>query len=193
MKIKYGGKFNGDETTLPHREHQPNAVQFKEAEDIQKFGIIMNIVSFFVIVPLMIYVGLNSHGDIFQISIGAILSMLVLFPHEFLHAICFKETVYVYTYMSKGLLFVVGDEIMTRKRFIFMSLLPNMVFGFIPFILFCFYPNWVVLGTFGAINIGSGVGDYYNVYNALIQMPKGALTYLYQFHSYWFMPEEKLP
>ena len=34
-----------------------------------------------------------------------------------------------------------------------------------------------------------GIGDYYNVINALIQMPKGARTYLYGFHSYWYLPE----
>ncbi|MCI8497238.1 MAG: DUF3267 domain-containing protein, partial [Clostridiales bacterium] len=34
-----------------------------------------------------------------------------------------------------------------------------------------------------------GAGDYYNVFNALTQMPKGARTYLYQFNSFWYMPE----
>ena len=36
-----------------------------------------------------------------------------------------------------------------------------------------------------------GIGDYYNIINALIQMPKGAKTYLYGFHSYWYLPEER--
>ena len=33
-----------------------------------------------------------------------------------------------------------------------------------------------------------GCADYYNVKNALRQMPKGARCYLYKFNSYWYMP-----
>ena len=33
-----------------------------------------------------------------------------------------------------------------------------------------------------------GFGDYMNVFNALTQMPRGARTYLYGFHSYWYQP-----
>lgn len=193
MKLKYGGKFNGDEKTLPHGEHQPNTVKFKEAEDVNKFGIVLNIISMIITIPLMAYIGFYSYGQYIQIGLGAIATTFILVPHELLHAICFNEEVYFYHFFSKGLMFVVGPESMTRKRFVFMSLLPNVIFGFIPFLIYCFYPKWVFLGTFGAVCIGMGVGDYYNVYNALTQMPKGAYTYLYQFHSYWYMPEEKLP
>ena len=35
-----------------------------------------------------------------------------------------------------------------------------------------------------------GSGDYYNIINALTQMPRGARTYLHGFHSYWYLPEE---
>ena len=70
-----------------------------------------------------------------------------------------------------------------------MSLAPNIVFGFIPLILFFIFPSVPFLGVFGAISIGCGAGDYMNVINALTQMPKGALTYLYGFHSYWYMPQ----
>ena len=117
-------------------------------------------------------------------------ALLSMFPHEILHASCFKEEVYLYTNFSKGMLFVVGPEDMTKGRFIFMSMLPNLVFGFIPFIIFLFVPKLVVLGAMGSICIGMGFGDYFNVFNAIRQMPKGALTYLSGFHSYWYLPEK---
>ena len=69
-----------------------------------------------------------------------------------------------------------------------MSLLPNLVFGFLPFVLFLLQPQWSILGTLGVISIGCGVGDYYNVYNALTQVPKGAIIYNKGFHSYWAYP-----
>ena len=87
---------------------------------------------------------------------------------------------------SKMLAFVHGTESMSKQRFVFMSLLPNIVFGLIPFVLFLFNHNWPVLGVAGAFCISMGFGDYINVFNALTQMPKGSKTYLYDFHSYWY-------
>jgi len=108
--------------------------------------------------------------------IGAILSILTLFPHEFLHAIYFKEDVDMY--LADGGAFVCGTEIMSKFRFVFMSLLPNIILGFIPFIVFLIFPNQTIFGTLGVIAISMGVGDYYNVFNALTQMPKGARCFM---------------
>ena len=47
----------------------------------------------------------------------------------------------------------------------------------------------VRFGFFGAIAIGSGAGDYINIYNALRQVPKGGLCYMSGMHSYWYMPD----
>ena len=123
--------------------------------------------------------------------IPALLLFLIgLFPHELLHAICFKEDVYLYTNFSHGMLFVAGPEDMSKSRFIFMSLLPNIVLGFIPYLIFVINPNWTLLGIFASINISAGSGDYLNVFNAITQMPKGARTYLHHFNSYWYIPED---
>ena len=37
MKITWKGKFDGNAESLPHGEHKPNAVKFKEIDDIKKF------------------------------------------------------------------------------------------------------------------------------------------------------------
>lgn len=87
------------------------------------------------------------------------------------------------------MLFVVGTETMSKGRFVFMSLLPNLVFGAIPYLVFLIWPEQTFLGTLGLMALSMGAGDYYNVFNALTQMPKGARTYLHQFHSYWYLPD----
>ena len=117
--------------------------------------------------------------------------MVTLFPHELLHAICFKEDVYLYTNLEQGMLFVVGPEKMSKRRFIFMSLLPNLILGFLPYLVGMMFPDLLFFAVFGAINLGCGAGDYYNVFNAMMQMPKHAQTYLYGMNSYWYLPEEK--
>lgn len=192
MKLIYKGEFSGNVEDIPHGEHKPGAVMFKEPTDIKKFSLIMNIVAFALTIILIVILGIRAGSGLaekwYALLIGCGLSMLSLFPHELLHAICFKGTVYLYTNFKQGMLFVTGPEDMSKARFVFMSMLPNLVFGFIPFIIFLIFPKLIILGALGAIAIGMGAGDYMNVFNAVTQMPKGARTYVYSFNSYWYMP-----
>ena len=192
-KIKYMGKYSGNPDDLPTQTYREGSVKFKEPETMKKLAIIANIgaliVAVFTLGLFYLRGGMGVFGN-FGIPVGFLLVVVTMLPHEYLHAICFKEEVYVYTNLKQGLLFVVGPEAMTKGRFIFMSMLPNLVFGFIPYILYMIWPNLVVLGALGALAIPAGFGDYMNVFNAATQMPKGSLTYLYKTNSYWFMPKE---
>ena len=190
MKLHYKGKFDLNPESLPCLSHETGAVPFKEAADSKQLGLIANGLAlgiYILLIPtVFLRMGLFAAGLGFLP--GTVLSLLILFPHELLHAVCFKEDVYLYTNLKQGMLFVVGPERMSRARFVFMSLLPNLVFGFLPYVLgmaLCL----PVPACFGALCIGMGAGDYYNVFNALTQMPKGARTYLHGFHSYWYMPQ----
>lgn len=188
MRLIYKGKFNGDTQSLPHNEHQPGAVKFKEFDDPKKLGLYANIAALILLVALIGVFYIRSRFTYKDFMVGNLLSILILFPHEILHALCFREEVYLYTNLKKSMLFVVGPEVMSKGRFIFMSLLPNIIFGFIPFIIAMIMPSLGLLGVFGAMSISMGAGDYYNVFNAIRQLPKGSKTYLYQFNSYWYMP-----
>lgn len=193
MKLHYKGTYDLNPDSLPHGEHKPNAVPFKEAENSKQLAIIANIAGVIIMILLGIPAFIRCREyileDTWQLMLGCLSALLILFPHEFLHAVCFKKDVYLYTNFKQGLLFVVGPEVMSKSRFIFMSLLPNIVFGFVPYIIGMIFPNLIFLVALGTFAIGSGAGDYYNVFNALTQMPKGAKTYMYKFNSFWFMPE----
>ena len=188
MKLHYGGKFRTEENFKVTGELLEGSVAFKEP-DAKVFGYIANGGSFagatILLVIVCLYSGIGVKAFASRIGFAALLSMITLVPHEFLHALCFKEDVYLYHDFSKGLLFVHGIEKMTKVRFVFMSLLPNLVFGVVPFVVFLCNPQWGILGMIGALCISIGFGDYINVFNALTQMPKGAKTYLHKFHSYW--------
>ncbi len=192
MKLHYKGKYDLNPDSLPHGEHKEGAVKFKEAEDSKKLSIIANIAATVIMVVLAVPAFFRAKDyilqDTFQLFLGCLLSMLTLFPHELLHAICFKGDVYLYTNWSQGMLFVVGPEDMSKSRFILLSLLPNIVFGFVPYIIGMIFPKYLFLLSLGTLSIGMGAGDYYNVFNALTQMPKGARTYMYKFNSFWYMP-----
>ncbi len=205
MKLIYKGKYDNNPDSLPCKEHKPGAVKFKEFENSMQMGIFANVLGLVIMVVLAILMAIRVGGvdNIFRegfkyifrdhllaADLGLLASMVTLFPHEILHAVCFRDEVHLYTNWSQGMLFVVGPEDMSKARFVFMSLLPNLVFGFVPYLVFMLFPNLVFFGTLGTLAIGMGAGDYYNVFNALTQMPKGARTYLYQFNSYWYIPGE---
>ena len=189
VKLIYKGKYTS-ENDLPVCEHPQNYVPFREMQDMKKLAVILNLLS----VPLfaLTAAGLFLRGVVFDhslaLNLGMLTALLMLFPHEFLHALCFKGEVELWTNFKMGMLFVVGTEDMSKSRVVFLSLLPNLIFGFIPYALFLLRPEWVFFGAMGAISIPMGIGDYYNVYNCLTQVPKGALVYMSGMHSYWYLP-----
>ena len=193
MRLHYKGKYDLNPESLPHGQHMPGAVPFKEAKDSKQLSLIANAASVVIMVLLAVPAYFRCREFLWasplQMMFCAIASMLILFPHEILHALCFKEDVYLYTNWKQGLLFVVGPETMSKGRFIFMSLLPHLVLGIIPYLIGIIFPNQVFAVVLGILATGMGAGDYYNVLNALTQMPKGSRTYLYQFSSYWYMPQ----
>lgn len=188
MKIRYMGKFSGDESTLPAEEHKPGAVMFREA-DMKRLAILANVVCIVILVVLLVPALLQPWYSMLDpgFFLGAIASLVASIPHEYLHALCFRKTAYIYTNLKQGMLFVTGPEDMSKGRFVFMSLLPSIVFGLIPLILGWQIHN-VFLTTLGIFSLTMGAGDYYNVFNALRQMPAGARTYLHGFHSWWYIP-----
>ncbi|MBQ5672013.1 MAG: DUF3267 domain-containing protein, partial [Oscillospiraceae bacterium] len=163
--------------------------------DMRKLALLLNAVS----IPMLILtaVGVVLRGlpyieqNAVAVTLGLVVPFMTLFPHELLHAVCFKGEVELWTNFKMGMLFVVGTEDMSKARFVCMSLLPNLVFGWIPYVLFMIHPQWVFFGALGAISIPMGIGDYYNGYNCLTQVPKGALVYLSGMHSYWYVSDGK--
>ena len=195
MILHNAGKYNGDESTLPQREHQSNAVPFKEFGSMKKISVIANIgcilTMLILAIPFILLAKEYIRDNAIWLALGGICGGLSLPIHELLHAICYKKDVYYYNNLSQGLVFVVGTEDMSKIRFIFMCLCPNIFLGLVPYMIFLIYPNIVFLGLFGLICIGMGFGDYINVYNAIKQMKKGEKTYLSGMHSYWYVEKNK--
>lgn len=193
-KFKYMGTFkNTDE--LPVRNPMPEGtVPFKEADDMKQLTSMMTVVSLIILILTMaivvVRVGFSEALNWKNICIAGLLSLITLFPHEFLHAICMNGTVYCYSNLKMGSAFVLSNDDMSKLRFIVCSFCPNIVFGLIPFVIFLINPTWSVLGILGAFCISMGAGDYYNIYNAITQMPKGSLTFLSGMKSYWYLPKK---
>ncbi len=190
MILHNGGKYIENKTELPKREVK-GSVEFKEIKDTGKLGLITNIGTIIVVIVLLIpfvIIGKDYFkGKEYQLLLALIFSGLALPIHELLHAICFKKDVYFYNNLSQGLVFVTGTEDMSKLRFVCMCLLPNIILGVIPYLTFLINNNFIFCGLFGLLCIGTGFGDYLNVFHAITQMPKGAKTYLSGKQSYWYL------
>ena len=192
MILHNAGKYNGDENSLPQREHEPNAVPFKEIDDMKKFSSIINLGGFFImiilVIPFILTIKTFSTAKILiYSSLCPIWNLVLIIPHELLHAVCFKKDVYFYNNLSNGTAFVIGTEDMSKTKFVLMCLCPNIFLGLIPYIIFFIFPKMEILGLLGLVSLGAGFGDYMNAYNSIKQMPKGAKTYLCGMHSYWYI------
>jgi len=178
-----------DTASLPVREHMPGTVPFKEAQSMKKLAWIANGIAIALYVPLLVVFTLRCGITSWMMMLPAgVISLLLIFPHELLHGLCFKEEVYLYTNFKQGMAFVLGLEDLSRGRFVFMSLLPNIVFGLLPFAIGMIWPQLTLLAAVGTVCTPMGGGDYYNVFNALTQVPRGAKIYMSGMNSFWYLP-----
>ena len=212
MKLVFRGFFK-DESQLPKGVLPPNAVKFREPQTkaqsfslsmVLAFIISVLVIAITVAIELLwregeiIYTGNGAIVDILNLVpdftiLGVVLALIVLIPHELLHAICFGKGAEVEMFFKSTGAFVTCTKPISKGHFIFLSLLPNVVFGVIPLILWAVLPYHPAysshLHTFAFAGLVIGVGDYVNAFNGLRQMPKGSMQQLSGFHSYWFIPQ----
>jgi hypothetical protein len=196
MKLIYKGKYKGIVEEFESSKSIKNATKYEVVDSLEEMSNIItflaNILQFILLVIVLIIVGFdNFEHTLFMLIISFLLSLLTMIPHELLHGICYKNKVYLYTNLKQLMLFVVGDDHLTKYKFIVMCLLPNIILGFIPYILFFINSKLILLGFFGAMCISYGMGDYYNVWNTVRQVPKDGLVFSKGHNSYWYVPKSK--
>lgn len=200
MKLINKGKYISEEQ-LPKGNLPANAVKFREPESPAKLNSIASLYMVMALLVVLLFVVFAAwiHDDGIIISfnlVGFILAVLVILPHEFLHAIWFpkKAEVYLYYSLKNMIAFVLCTEPISKVKFILMSLCPNLVFGWVPFMLWVVFPNVngisKTIFTFSVMSIIFGSGDYMNIFNAIRQMPKGSMQQLSGFNSYWFIEDK---
>ena len=192
MKLIYKGKYRRDVEEFESSKKVKGAVKYREAESLEEMtkliAIPANVLQFILLIIVFLLVGFNNiKNTLFILTMAFLASLVVMVPHELLHGICYKKRVFLYTNIKKMMLFIIGEDHLTKWKFILMCMLPNIVFGFIPFILFLLNTKLVFLGMFGAMCISYGVGDYYNVWNTIRQVPKNGVVFAKGHNSYWYV------
>lgn len=194
MKLIYKGKYTGTIEEFPGIKDVKNAVKYVEAETVlELFEILKKAQNILACILIFVVSFISSFYVssflilLLSLIVGYFISLIFLVPHELLHVICFKKRVYLFYSLKPLMMFVVGEDHMSKFQFIFMSLLPNIVLGVIPFIIFLFNPFLYIIGFVSIFNIIAGIGDYYNVYNTVRQVPKGAKIFMKGENTYWYI------
>ncbi|MBO7425723.1 MAG: DUF3267 domain-containing protein [Clostridiales bacterium] len=188
MRLHYGGTYITDADLKMRRDPHPDAVEIKDP-DTRSYVVVSNLggVLLMILLGALVFVFGGDYFTRHALIMGSALGILTIFPHELIHAMCFRKHVFLYLSPARYLIFVHGTEDFSKARFIYMKILPNIIFGLIPYVAFLFRPEIFGLGVFGTLCIGMGFRDYINIIKVIDQMPRGAKTYLHGLRSYWYL------
>ncbi|WP_028519633.1 metalloprotease family protein [Ruminococcus flavefaciens] len=186
MKIKFMGKYNNDPKSLPKGEMISGAHRIKKIDNLAVLTLVMTLISC-VLGYLFLILLVNTFGrELLSIAgvVAAMLAFVFMIPHEYIHAVCFKEESYIY--VGNGLLFAMSPEHMSKKRYLFMLMLPFLLLGALPLVAGLIF-HWSPPAIFGALSIITCTGDLYFAANALVQVPSRGKIYLYDMVNFWYV------
>ena len=205
LNIYYKGFFK-EEGQLKCASIKNECTRFEEPEDIDtlmKEGLFISlpiifaslIISARTICTVMSDKMCGKNDLIISFIISSIILVFELIVHEIIHALLYPNKAVKEIYVTANLssLFVYCTEPVSKTRFIIITIAPNIVLGMILIALAVVFKNLMmnpamvfVLSFTGFFSIITGVGDYYNIYNAIYQVPCGAYVFNSGLHSYWY-------
>lgn len=208
--IEYKGKLKGSIDQISTGKELPEGcVQFKEPEKVEKAmmqGMLFVVPGAFIMIVLAIFRVVTTYVKPEDVSGGQyvksflpalVVSLVLAYPamyvHEFIHAFLFPKKLkkQIYVHPESMTLFVYCEEIVSKTRFIVISLGPAFLLGILPFFLGLILAPvipaqiMVALTLFTVVSFMGGLGDFVNAWNCVRQVPKDGKVFNRGFHSYW--------
>lgn len=197
------GNYKSEEQLIKGEALPEGSIQFKEGTSLNE----VFLKSFIIMLPiilLMIVISLKRCSQLNrEISIDisflivfimtCIMCRILIYVHEIIHAIFYSRYAEktIWKNLKQGVFFLYCNESVSKIRFIIINIAPSIILGIIPFII------WIFLIPFINIKVGLSwlliswymtifsMGDYFNIYNAIKQVPKEGIIFNYGMHSYW--------
>lgn len=203
LNIRFRGKYTDETQLINDTELPTGANQFKESKTligafIRGTIIILPLIISMVIISVLKIRKLTNDFEV-DLSFGItfvvmlLLGYLLTYLHEFIHALLYPKNAVkeIWKDTSQGAYFVYCSSVVSKTRFIVICLAPVILLGIIP------YGIWLLIYHVLPINISicfailtwimtlMSVGDFYNVYNTVLQVPNKSKIFNYGLHSYW--------
>lgn len=125
-------------------------------------------------------------------SIAIITWLFMVLVHELLHVIALPKRMSTKIWFSVkyGTGFVVFNGALNKYRFLFMSLLPNVILGILPLLVWLIFPfkndfNSTFVFTFSYIGVMIGFIDYAKSINVIRKVPSNAVISMSEGILYW--------
>ncbi|MFL0198787.1 DUF3267 domain-containing protein [Clostridium sp. WILCCON 0269] len=181
MKVKWKGKLS-ETNTFPTTEIPPNAVEILNNQ--RKSDLFVMLIPIIIFIVVCIHVKSNYIGKYKLNLVGYLTGFILAFPflavHEFLHAMCFPPKSEVLVYYNNWGICLAPSSPISKIRYICTLLLPAIILGVIPLLVWTFIPIYNVtfnsmLFILGAACLGSSVGDLCNLVHVIREMPKNSV------------------
>lgn len=193
MKIKYMGKLDPKTNPLPTNKLKEGAIRFNEPENVKKRYLWTNIICVIIVGIMFVPEYLNvlfrdvDAINLLNFFLYFLLGIVLFALSKLCQFYFYKE---VYFYKMKGLDFIgVYTTEFTKKKNIVLNLIPDIIFGFIPYYISLITGNYF-LGIAAIFVVAVSAGDLVNAYHAFVEMPPGSKTFLYQVNNYWYLSKK---
>lgn len=191
MRIKWIGKFSGD--NLPAVDLDTKA---KALPDVSNKSALMLIPIFLVIVACVYCKSLLHNGVVLtkgNLAIGFIIGFLFFPIHELFHGISFPIPSDVYMFYTMQGLGTTCTTPVSRNRFIVINIIPSIILGVIPLLIFMIVPGDyaltnAILFSVSFLHLGGSYADYVNVIH-LLRLPKNAIIQISGAKIYWYLKD----
>ena len=202
MKIHFKGIYKGKDCELDYldeyreTEHKPNAVKLPKCKKfwtLKAYLLMPFVLTLFSLLYFWRYSIKIDFVNIFAftlILLGFSLIQLILLPlHEVLHTVFNKKDSFIYFYPKKACMFVTNIEEKSKATKIAESLFPNIILGFLPFIIGMILPQLKLISILGVAGIATGTSDYMDTFYYLRHIPNGARIYSHKDDGvFWYKP-----
>lgn len=156
---------------------------------------------YLLMIPILIlaYVGIKLRlayvaGTMFTkwaLLAGAALSLPFLVAHEFIHTICCPKTSEIFLYVTSAGICIIPTCPLSKRRYIIMALMPTVILGICPFLVWLFDPVCSVqagsiLFGFSLGSLSMCIGDIYNAILAGAKMTSDSVLVTSGKDCYYF-------
>lgn len=129
-----------------------------------------------------------------MINLIAIITWIIMvFVHELLNVLAFPKRMSTEVWFSVkyGTGFVIFNGEVSKYRFLFMSLLPNILLGILPLLVWLIFPfkddfNSTFVFTLSYIGAMIGFMDYARSINVIRKVPSNAVISMSEGILYWY-------
>ncbi len=126
--------------------------------------------------------------------VGVGLALIFLPIHELIHASFCPAEAIILIYVTGAGISLVPDCKIRKKRYIVMVLMPTLILGMIPIVLWLTLSGMSavissILFAFSISNLVVSIGDIYNAILAVAKMPKNAVLVTSGVNCYFFETE----